>query len=440
MFLHVPTLMTALILGYALLTLALVTAQPSLRQRPEVRSWTRGNLAMLAGLALLVARGWLPEWWSVLLGNGGVGLALALYHQALHLQLRGTPPGRGWWRVQPLAWALLAVVADWPMAPRTTAVSWLLAAWLTPTVMLLWRDGRRVERSLRTLALAAGLAWAALWLRGAHALQAPEQYLSLTQASLGQGLSFLVVFMSLLGVGFTFVLAVFERVAGQMEELASHDSLTGCLNRGTTDALLAHGLARARREGQPLAFALLDLDHFKRINDTHGHRMGDEVLRRFAQATRERLRGADVLGRTGGEEFGLLLPGTDEAGARRVLEEIRQAVAGLQVPNGAGPAVSVTVSVGVALGGGAQDLSADRLYGRADQALYEAKRNGRNRVEVYQDSRRRQGSLLDEEATAPSGPRQDLPAGQSHEPAGAQVPHGTVPVAAPAPGWPAVSS
>ncbi len=157
--------------------------------------------------------------------------------------------------------------------------------------------------------------------------------------------------------------------------------------RSTTDALLAHELLRARRTGSPVAFVLLDLDHFKLVNDQHGHRTGDAVLRGFASVVRGRLRASDVLGRTGGEEFGLVLPATDAAGARWLVEDIRRAVEAMDVANSAGVPVKVTVSAGLAVADAQADaagaVTGDRLYGQADQSLYEAKRAGRNRVEVF---------------------------------------------------------
>jgi diguanylate cyclase (GGDEF)-like protein len=168
-----------------------------------------------------------------------------------------------------------------------------------------------------------------------------------------------------------------------MERLATHDGLTGCLNRSTIDAMLSHELERGRRERETVSFVLLDLDHFKLVNDQHGHRAGDEVLRAFARTVRERLRASDIFGRTGGEEFGLVLPATDAAGARRLLEQIRSAVEAMQVGDGLGNALRITMSAGVAVALPDMPISGDRLYGRADRALYEAKHAGRNRVETY---------------------------------------------------------
>jgi len=392
--LHVPTLLIALLVGHLLLTLELGLAQRRLRARPELRRWTWGNWAMLAGWAVLVARPWLPPGVSIVGGNGLLAIGLAFYHQAFQLMLSDAAPSRrivwvvaGWWLA--LLW-----MQYWPTAWRTVVVSTVFAGLMVPSAWRLLRRWRSMVRSLRTVLLTLLLAIGALAVRAVHALQAPELYQDLWQGSAGQGVTLLVAFLALLGGGFGFLLATFERVANDMETMATHDGLTGCLNRTTTDALLAHALARARREGSPLAFALLDLDEFKQVNDQHGHGTGDEVLRRFAAAARQRLRHADVIGRTGGEEFGLVLPATDAPGARRLLEDVRLATMALDVRDPDGRSVRVTVSAGIAVVASDEPVTPERLYGRADQALYEAKRTGRNRVVCYGDSNPRQGQLL----------------------------------------------
>jgi diguanylate cyclase (GGDEF)-like protein len=384
MLLHIPTLMLALLLGFLLLTLALGVSQQSLRARPEIRRWTLGCWALLAGFAALAGRVVLPLELSVLLGNSLICLGLAFYAQALHRLLRDSHGPKALLQLQPAIWLGLLLMLDWPLHQRTALLSLVYTALLAPSVGVILRHGWRAERSLRAVALTMALAMLALLLRAAHAMLHPDDYGDLMQASLGQGLTFLVAFICLLGAGFGFVLAVFERVAQQMEDMATRDGLTGCWNRSTTDALLAHELQRAHRTATPVAFVLLDLDHFKQVNDRHGHRTGDAVLRAFADAVRRRLRASDVFGRTGGEEFGLVLPATDVAGARWLVEAVRREVEAMDLASSTdGAAVKVTVSAGVAVADPHSSLSGDRLYGQADQSLYEAKRAGRNRVEVY---------------------------------------------------------
>lgn len=383
--LHIPTLLLALLLGFLLLALELGIAQRGLRTRPEIRRWCWGCWALLGGLAALAARLVLPLELALVLGNALICLGLALYAQAISLMLLDASGPRWLLQVQPVIWLALLLMLDWPPHRHVAVTSLLFVALLAPGVRLILRHGWRAERSWRSVSLALVLAMAALVVRAWQAWNAPATEGDPMQAGLGQGLTFLLAFIALLGAGFGFVLAVLERAARQMEQLATHDGLTGCCNRSTTDALLAHELQRARRTAAPVAFVLLDLDHFKRINDEHGSVTGDAVLRAVADAVRSRLRASDVFGRTGGEEFGLVLPNTDAAGARWLVEAIRRAVEALDLPGAQGRPVKVTVSAGVAVAGHATPLSGDRLYGQADQSLYEAKRAGRNRVEVYGD-------------------------------------------------------
>ena len=137
---------------------------------------------------------------------------------------------------------------------------------------------------------------------------------------------------------------------------------------------------RATRAGRPLSLALLDVDRFKAINDTHGHPVGDEVLRVVADELRKVTRGGDLLGRFGGEEFAIIMPETDIDQAQLACERLRRAVAGrtLHYPNGTSG--RVTISSGVALLAGAEGC--DHLVSRADKALYEAKAGGRNLVRL----------------------------------------------------------
>lgn len=161
-------------------------------------------------------------------------------------------------------------------------------------------------------------------------------------------------------------------------EMAITDSLTGVANRRQLLYRCKEELARARRYGQPLSLLMFDLDHFKQVNDTHGHGAGDAVLKAVAEACRSRLRECDLLARVGGEEFAVVLPETPGQGALVVAERLRRAIEGLAFDLG-GSSVGVTASFGVAC---RQEEDVDPLVilSRADSALYEAKRAGRNRV------------------------------------------------------------
>jgi diguanylate cyclase (GGDEF)-like protein len=164
----------------------------------------------------------------------------------------------------------------------------------------------------------------------------------------------------------------------RLERLAHTDELTRALNRRSLLPRLTQEIARAARYAKPLSLALIDLDHFKRVNDTHGHLLGDRVLAEFAERVRETVRTADILVRWGGEEFVLVLPETDAAAARVVAERVRAAVA---TRTFAGPvAVAQTASIG--LGTWRAGETPKALLARVDAAAYDAKAAGRDRVVI----------------------------------------------------------
>lgn len=172
-------------------------------------------------------------------------------------------------------------------------------------------------------------------------------------------------------------LAEIEALQARLREQAVRDALTGLFNRRYLTETLQRELARCAREARPLSVVMLDVDHFKALNDASGHEAGDRVLQALSGLLAEQVRQEDVACRFGGEEFVIVLPGASAADAAARAEAWREAVLRLQVPH-QDATLSVTVSMGVAeRGAGAH---ADDLLRRADQALYEAKRGGRNRV------------------------------------------------------------
>lgn len=174
-----------------------------------------------------------------------------------------------------------------------------------------------------------------------------------------------------------------QELARQLRILASTDSLTGAYNRRHFLQLLEQEMARHQRYGEPAALLMLDLDHFKQVNDHYGHAAGDSVLKFFAACARRMLRRSDHLGRLGGEEFAILLPDTDADGARELAERLRQAIAESPVESEAG-SIHYSVSIGIALFRH-DDSTADSILARADHALYRAKHAGRNQVAMEDD-------------------------------------------------------
>lgn len=162
-----------------------------------------------------------------------------------------------------------------------------------------------------------------------------------------------------------------------LRSLMVRDSMTGLFNHTTTNELLETELTRARRNKTPLALASLDLDHFKGVNDTHGHAVGDRVIKSLARLLKQKLRGTDIIGRMGGEEFAVILSGADGGQARKTMDQIRTAFSKIKHQTEKG-AFAVTLSCGVAAF--PKFAAAPLLTEAADKALYAAKNGGRNRV------------------------------------------------------------
>lgn len=170
----------------------------------------------------------------------------------------------------------------------------------------------------------------------------------------------------------------FNRYQWQLEEMASTDKLTGLLNRHAFTILIDKLLAEYRRAPRPISMLVVDIDHFKRINDEHGHQIGDEVLTTIARRLESGLRESDLAVRWGGEEFLLLLKGCDRNEALRIAENLRESISAQPIDI-QGITLNLTISIGVSEFNGKE--SPDQTVDRADTALYKAKNAGRNRVE-----------------------------------------------------------
>jgi diguanylate cyclase (GGDEF)-like protein len=169
-----------------------------------------------------------------------------------------------------------------------------------------------------------------------------------------------------------------KRLEIELQRLATTDALTGLANRRAFFDLGQVTLEAARRYRHACSMLMIDVDHFKAINDHHGHRAGDETLRRLADRLREVLRQADLVARIGGEEFAALMPETDITAARQAAERLREVCEGLATQD----LMSMRVSVSVGVAQWRHDEPLEHLMERADAALYRAKQSGRNRVEI----------------------------------------------------------
>jgi two-component system cell cycle response regulator len=194
------------------------------------------------------------------------------------------------------------------------------------------------------------------------------------------------------------------QVSRDLYEAAVRDRLTGLYNRGYFDDRIAAECAFVKRHQTSMAVLLVDLDHFKQVNDTYGHPVGDEVLKAAAGKIRDSLRAEDLAARYGGEEFVVLARGTDSGGAQVLGQRLRTRIALAEVSTPSG-LIKVTASVGVAVM--RKDLvyrNAGELIAAADAALYEAKKAGRNQVVVNKDSQRRRSSEVDGSYVVQAGP------------------------------------
>ena len=243
----------------------------------------------------------------------------------------------------------------------------------------------RVEQPLRTAYWFTGASFAIfatlLLARAIMVFNAqPNTYSLYSHASINP-VSVFIGIMSEMCVTFGFVLMLNSRLAADLQKLALTDALTGALNRRSLEQEAARLLARCTRTGYTLAIMMIDVDHFKSINDRHGHQVGDKVLRHLTMVAQKTIRSDDYFARYGGEEFCILLPSTSEKDAWILADRLRQTYAAM-VMEFDGEVLHSTISIGVSdsMHAGVEFIS---LIAAADQAMYRAKQEGRNRVVMH---------------------------------------------------------
>ncbi len=344
-----------------------------------------GNLLLATGLTLTTLRTSTPSYLYYHLADWTILAGMAVFHLAILRLVHVQPPSR-WEAAVPV---LLAMAVTAPFAPAPTSV----------TVM--------------TLAFAGTVTWFSFtaYMDCYRGLD-PKVFSKLARSAVGGPLFLMGLMMAVLSVqvvavaavggqvqpaaegktpflwsAFVFLFLVNIAMAGltagrlimRVRALAEQDHLTGCMNRRSLEGRLRIEMARTQRMGGDLACVFFDLDHFKRINDTLGHKAGDAALIHTVRLVGALLRDVDVLGRFGGEEFTVVMPGTTLHGAQEAANRMRRALERHPLMH-EGHAVPLTASFGVAAL--MPHETQDGLLGRADAAMYEAKRLGRNRVEA----------------------------------------------------------
>lgn len=394
------TLAVALLAQLAVLgvlSLYFGTRQPGAR---AMESWGAGMLMVAAGFGGIALRGIAPDLLSITIANTVTMAANLFLYRAIRIfNGRSVHDPAGLAAVVATAVLIYVFSAIVPSLPVRIATMSSVMAFLFARNALELHGPSPVEvRSSKRFMAAIfwGLA-AILATRFAYALVNRDT--DLMAPNIAQ-CTFFVVIMLFATIGtFGMFWMVIQGLNLELARQAARDSLTGMLNRRSFMLELEREISRAKRGAGLVSIAMFDLDHFKALNDAHGHPAGDEVLRGIAARMQATIRQPDILGRYGGEEFALLMPDTDAEMAMRVCERIRAAVQMGGVEWG-GQRLSITVSGGVAAFA-LHGTTSEALIAAADAALYAAKREGRNRVlRAHVEAAR--GGLSDTHAT-PTG-------------------------------------
>ena len=380
------TLLFSLILTNAFMVVSLFVAASSkdeAEKQDGIAKWAVAILLQTLTWVLIAARGGIPDAFSIVVANGFLSGSYALMLAAVgEFQQRTVPR---WKYFVPIALTLL--VSTVLLNDIHARFIWGGMVYIFQLALightLLTAPETHTGRASKLLISGIAIVILVLLLR---AIVAMTGQVILAQPGAGdaphwiQIVSFVALMGSSLLGSIGFLLMVKERTDREVLHLAMTDSLTGVPNRR---ALMDYAeRALAQRSGRSMALLMIDVDHFKRINDTRGHPAGDEVLRQISRLLSKRLRGGDLLGRYGGEEFCVVAPDTDADGALTLAESLRAALESTELTTASGK-ISVTVSIGVALSAANAERELKDILAEADVALYSAKKGGRNQVVCF---------------------------------------------------------
>ncbi|MNI19230.1 putative diguanylate cyclase AdrA [compost metagenome] len=376
---HTPTLFACVALVATIMAFCLILVG-QFNRRDGLLTIGSGLLAHALAYVGYTFYGHAPLWFTYGAANTLLSVALAFYGASLFRIVELPVP---WWRVfAPMLVMLVSMISliD-TLEPRMLAATIVLMAQCTLIIYWTLRYIPKQGRARMLLIIGSSISLIGLGMRVVAILGGGAAEMRYDVSNLKQTISVSIGTFTAMMISLGLVLLAKERSESLLQRLALRDVLTGILNRRAILEQFAKELERARRDNAYLAVAMVDIDHFKQINDVHGHLAGDEVICHCVNHLTRRLRQSDSIGRYGGEEFLLLLPGTSPDGAVAVLDDVRASLVGAPAKFG-DTSIDLRISIGVCcVVPDERDTSAS-LLARADAALYEAKAMGRNTLRL----------------------------------------------------------
>lgn len=374
---HTPTLFGCVALVATIMAFCLILVG-QFNRRDGLLTIGFGLLAHALAYVGYTFYGHAPLWFTYGVANSLLAVALAFYGASLFRIVELPVP---WWRVfAPAALMLVLMVSliD-TLEPRMLAASIVLMVQCALIIYWTHRYIPALGRARMLLIIGSSISLIGLGMRVVAIFGGGAAEMRYDVSNLKQTISVSIGTFTAMMISLGLVLLAKERSESLLKHMALRDVLTGILNRRAILERFCVELERAQREHSSLGVAMVDIDHFKQINDVHGHLAGDEVISHCARHLSQRLRASDSIGRYGGEEFLLLLPDTPPEAVEAMLDELRASLADAPARYGES-SIALRISIGVCCEEPGESDTTAGLLARADAALYEAKGMGRDRV------------------------------------------------------------